>query len=144
MLIWLKKVEHNKTQKNILWHIKMVKEIITFGGIEIDKHKSNCYKSPIFLEDVNIEKVLVSNKISSDEKNYKYFFVYLYDYKVTPLHKMLPRSSVYGKSFDGKTKWIYFLIENDELLEKCNTMRDKVSTGIKKNFTGIKKIFPTF
>ena len=122
----------------------MVKEIITFGDIEIDKHKSNCYKSPIFLEDVNIEKVLVSNKISSDEKNYKYFFVYLYDYKVTPLHKMLPRSSVYGKSFDGKTKWIYFLIENDELLEKCNTMRDKVSTGIKKNFTGIKKIFPTF
>ena len=26
-----------------------------------------------FLEDVDIKKVLVSNKISFDEKNYKYF-----------------------------------------------------------------------
>ena len=32
-----------------------------------------------FKKDVDIEKVLVSNKISSGEKNYKYFIGYLYD-----------------------------------------------------------------
>ena len=41
----------------------MVKEIITFGDIEIEKHKFLRYKSPIISEDVNIGKVLVSKKL---------------------------------------------------------------------------------
>ena len=48
----------------------MGKEILTFGDIEIKKNKFYPNKTPIFLNDVNIEKVLVSNKISSSEKNY--------------------------------------------------------------------------
>ena len=38
-----------------------------------------CHKAPIFLKDVDIEKVLVSNKISFGEKNYKYFIGYLHN-----------------------------------------------------------------
>ena len=26
---------------------------------------------------------------------------------------MLPKTNVYVKSYDGQTKWMYFLIEND-------------------------------
>ena len=33
-----------------------------------------------------------------------------------------------------KLKWMYFLIEHDDLLEKYNTIWDKVSAGIKKEF----------
>ena len=45
----------------------------------------------MFLKDVDIEKVLISNKISSGDKNYKYFIGYLYnDDKVKPLHIMFP------------------------------------------------------
>ena len=29
---------------------------------------------------------------------------------------------------------MYFLVENNDLLEKYNTIRDKVSTGIKNRF----------
>ena len=59
--------------------------------------------------DVHIEKVLVSNKISFGEKNYKYFIGYLYDnHKVKPLRIMLPKTSTYVKSYDGQTKWMYF------------------------------------
>ena len=47
----------------------MDEEIITFGGIEIEKEKFYRYKSPICLEDVNINKVKVSNKIYSSEIN---------------------------------------------------------------------------
>ena len=76
-------------------------------------------------------KVLVSNKRTSGEKNYNYFISYLYDhYKVKPLHIMIPKASAHVKSYDGPTKWIYFLIEDDELLEKNNTIWDKVSTDI--------------
>ena len=62
-------------------------------------------KSPFLSKDVDTEKVLVSKKISSGEKNYKYFIGYLYnDHKVKPLHIMLPKTSAYVKSYDGQTK----------------------------------------
>ena len=58
---------------------------------------------------------------------------------------MLPKASTYGNSDDGQTKWMYFLIENDDLLEKYNTIWDKVSADIKKELDGEpvynKKIF---
>ena len=46
----------------------MGKEILTFDNIEIEKSKIYDHKTPIFLWDVNIEKVLVSNKMSFGEK----------------------------------------------------------------------------
>ena len=51
---------------------------------------------------------------------------------------MLPKTSAYVKSYDGKTKWMYFLIEDDDLLEKYtiwkkNAIWDKVSADIKKD-----------
>ena len=46
----------------------MSKEILTFGDIETETYKFYHNKSPIFLEDVDIKKVVVSNKISLGEK----------------------------------------------------------------------------
>ena len=57
----------------------MGKGILTFDDIEIKKHKFYPYKSPIFLEDVDIDNILVSNNISSGEKNCKCLIGYLYD-----------------------------------------------------------------
>ena len=31
---------------------------------------------------------------------------------------MLPKTGAYAKSYDGQTKWIFLLIEDDDLLEK--------------------------
>ena len=42
---------------------------------------------------------------------------------------MLPKTSTYVQSYDGQTKWMNFLIEDDDLLEKYNTIWD-----IKKEF----------
>ena len=53
---------------------------------------------------------------------------------ITPLHKMLSKMSAYVKSYDGQTKWMYFLIGDDDLLEKYNTIWDKVIAHIKKEF----------
>ena len=53
-----------------------------------------------------IINILASNKISSDEKNYKYFIDYLYDdYKIKLLYLMLPRTSSFVKSYHGY-KWM--------------------------------------
>ena len=51
-------------------------------------------------------------------------------FKVKPLHIMLANTSAYVKSYDGQTKWMYLLLEVDYLLEKYNTIRDKVSADI--------------
>ena len=45
---------------------------------------------------------------------------------------MYPKISAYVESYDGQTKLIYLLIENDELLEKINTIWDKVSALYQK------------
>ena len=58
------------------------------------------------------------------------------DYKVKSLHILLPKTSAYLKSYDGQTKWMYFLIEDDDLLEK-NIWDDKVSADIKKEFDSL-------
>ena len=40
---------------------------------------------------------------------------------------MLPKTSAYVKTYEGQTKWTYFLIEDDDLLKKYNIISDKVS-----------------
>ena len=47
---------------------------------------------------------------------------------------MLPKSSAYVKRYDGQSKWMHFLIEDDDLLGKYNTIWDKVSNDTKKEF----------
>ena len=84
--------------------------ILTFDNIEIEINKFYHHKTLIILGDVYIEKVLVSSKISFDEKSHKYFVI------------MLPKTTAYVRRYDGQTKWMYFLIEDDNLLEKINTI----------------------
>ena len=86
--------------KNLFSDIKLGKEILTFDIIEIEKKFFYGNKTPIFWGD--IEKVLLSNKISFDEKGYKYFIGYLFDdNKVKPFNIILPETSAYVKSY----KW---------------------------------------
>ena len=85
--------------------------------------------------DIDFEKVLVSNQIPFAGKNYKYFIGYLYSgNKIKALNIMLPKTIAYVKSYDGKIKWMYFFIEDDDLLKKYNTIWNKVSADIEKEF----------
>ena len=121
--------EKSKTlEKKIIIIYKILKEILTFCDIEIEKSKF--YRSK---KDVDIDKVLVSNKTSSGEKNYKYFIGYLYNDPKFKLLHMFPKTNAYVKSYDGQTKQMCFWIEDDDLSEKYNTIWDKVSAD-KKNF----------
>ena len=61
----------------------------------------------------------------------------MYDnHKGKTLHIMLPKTSAYVKHYDGQTKSMYFMIQNDDLFENYNTIWDKVSVVIKKEFGG--------
>ena len=49
------------------------------------------------------------------QKNYKYMHD---DYKIKSLRIMLPKTSTYINIYDGETKWMYFIIDDNELLKK--------------------------
>ena len=56
---------------------------------------------------------------------------YYDDCKTKPLNDA-PKSEHLLKSYDGETKWMNFLIKNDDLLKKYNDIWNKVSNSIKK------------
>ena len=43
---------------------------------------------------------------------------------------ILPKTNAYVKIYDEQTKWMYFLIENDDLLEKYNVIWNKLRADI--------------
>ena len=98
----------------------MDKEILTFGDIENEKNKFYRSKLLFCKKDVEIQKVLVSDKDTSVEKKTinKYFIGYPYnDNKVRPLHIMLAKTSDFVKGYDGQAKWLYFLLADHNYLE---------------------------
>ena len=45
---------------------------------------------------------------------------------------MVPGKSAYVKCYDGETKWIYFLIGSDDLLEIYNHVSNRMSATVLK------------
>ena len=123
-------------RKNLLPRIKMCKEILTFWDIEIEKNKFYRRETPIILKYVNIEKELVSNQISLGGKKIinTLLVTCAIIINLSQLHTMVPKTSTYVKGYDGQTKWMYFLIEDDDLKQKYNTIWNKVSADIKEEF----------
>ena len=50
--------------------------MIKFDDIEIDIYKFHQYKSPILIDYIDINKIVVSNKISYGKNDFKYFIGY--------------------------------------------------------------------
>ena len=86
----------------------MIKKILKLGEIETKKQKFHSSKSPIAIVDVDIDKILISDK-------FQYFFGYKNDEKISPLCIKLHTKNGYVNSFRG-TKYIPFFIKNYPLL----------------------------
>ena len=54
----------------------MGKEIIAFGNIEVEKQKCHQHENPRSIYDVNINRIIVSNKVPFGKKGFKYFAGY--------------------------------------------------------------------
>ena len=108
-------------------YIKM-DENIKFGDTETKKHKFWQHKSPIFINNLDINNTVVSNKVSFSKKGFKCFIGYKDAKKVRPLCIFLPRMSAYWRDFD-ESKYMSFF---DKLLEKENEIWEKVRSNIKR------------
>ena len=56
------------------------------------------------------------------------------DNKVKPSNLMLPKINTYLKSYDWQTKLTYFLIDDDDLLKKYNTIGIQFGANVEKQF----------
>ena len=110
----------------------MERTIFKFGDIEIQKQKLHLHEKPISIKNIDINKIVVSNKVSFGKKGFKYLIGYR-DAKIRPLCIFLPKMSAYRRDFD-ETKYMSFLIKDDELLEKYNEIWEKVKNSIKEEF----------
>ena len=109
----------------------MDNKIIKLDDTEIEKCKFHLYKRPISIDNIDINKIAVSNKISFIKNGFKYFIGYKDAKKNRPLCILLPKLSAYRRDFD-KTKCMSFLIKDEKLLEKYNEIWKKVSNIIRK------------
>lgn len=98
----------------------MSKEFITLGSIDIEKQKTYCHKGSISIYDVNIDAIVVSNKVPFTKKSFKYFIGNkdCYD-DVIPLCIKLLKMTAYRKDF-YEPKYMSFFTKETELLEKYN------------------------
>ena len=74
----------NKKITNFETIYKMVKTIIKFGDIEIEKQKFHPNRSPFLIKNIDINKIVVSNKVSFGKKGFKYFINYKDAKKIRP------------------------------------------------------------
>ena len=98
----------------------MGREFITFGSTEIEKQNYHYHKSSVLIFDVNIDRIVVSNKVPFSKKSIKYFIGYENECeKVMLLCIKLPKMTAYRRDFH-ETKYMSFLTKDNELLEKYN------------------------
>ena len=99
----------------------------------MQKQKFHQYKRPISIKNVDIEKIVVSNKVPFVKKGFKYFIGYK-DAKKLNLY------IYFFQNWVRETKYVSYLIKDDKLLEKCNEIWKRVTNSLKKEFNN-KAIF---
>ena len=99
-------------------------------------NKTNFYKNRklIQIDNVDVNKILVSKGESFDTKNsFKYFIGYNDNDNIRPLCVMLPRMIGYAKYFDSNKAWS-FKVSDKKLLKKYIEIRGKISSLINEEF----------
>ena len=75
----------------------MGKTIIKFGDIKIKNQKLYQHKRSTSIKNIDINKIVVSNKVSFGKKDFKFFIDYKEARKIRPLCIFLPKMNAYRK-----------------------------------------------
>ena len=70
------KSKKKKKLKFLKLYVKMEKIITKFGDIEIEKEKFHQYDRSTSIKKIDIDKIVVSNKVCLGKKGCKYFIGY--------------------------------------------------------------------
>ena len=83
---------------------------------------------------VNTEHIVTSDKFKHSYDGFKYFIGYQEDEIVKPLCIILPQMSGSIKYFKNGGKNMSFFVRDDNVLDKCNEIWDKIKKMINIKF----------
>ena len=113
----------------------MSSQKIKFGDKEVDKKEFHSSKQAILLDSVDLNKIVLSNKLKINDATYKYLCGYLNNDVIQPFCVILPQMSGYIKYFDDGRKNISFVTDDEEVYEKYNEIWEVVRKLLKLKFT---------
>ena len=111
----------------------MSEKTLKFNNIILNKKKFHKSKEPIDLLSVDLDQIVVSCKFKHNDEGFKYFIGYLEGEIVKPLCIISPQMSGYIKYFENGSKNMSFLIKDNEVWDKYDSIWDviKDKLGIK-------------
>ena len=114
----------------------MSSQKIKFGDKEVDKKKKfYSSKEAIFLDSVDLSKIVVSSRWKLNDTTYKYFCGYLNNDVIKPLCVILPQMDEYIKHFDDGGKNMSFVTDDEKVYRKYNEIWNVVKSHLKLKFT---------
>ena len=105
--------------------------------MEIKKLIKKIYSSreAIFLDSVDLSKIVVSSRWKLNDTTYKYFCGYLNNDVIQPLCVILPQMNGYIKYFDNGGKNMLFVTDDKKVYEKYDGIWNVVKGLLKLKFT---------
>ena len=98
------------------------------------KKKFYSSKEAIFLDSVDLSKIVVSSKWKLNDTTYKYFCGYLNNDVIKPLCVILPQMNGYIKNFDDGGKNMSFVTDDEKVYEKYDEIWNVVKSLLKLKF----------
>ena len=100
----------------------MSEKTLKFNNIRLNKKEFHKSKQPIDLKSVNVNQIVVRDKFKHSDDGIKYFTGYQEDEIVKPLCIIFPEMSGYIKYFENGGKSMSFMVKDDNVLDKYNTI----------------------
>ena len=113
----------------------MSSQKITFGDKEVNKKEFYSSKEAIFLDSVDLSKIIVSSKWKISDTKYKYFCRYINNGVIQTLCVILSQMRGYIKYFDDGEKFFSFVTDDKEVYKKYNEIWEVVRKLLKLKFT---------
>ena len=100
---------------------------LVFNDVEVNKKDFNDAKKAIPLNLVDVNNIVISNIVKSNNDITKYFIGYFHnDDAIKPLCVILPQMSGYIKYFENGSKDMSFKIEDEDVYIKYNKIWNKI------------------
>ena len=95
----------------------MSEKTLKFDNIRVNKKEFHKSKQPIDLNLVNVDQIVISDKIKHSDDGFKYFIGYKEGEIVKPLCIILPQMIGYIKYFENGGN-MSFMVKDDDVLDK--------------------------
>ena len=112
----------------------MTRKTLSFNNIRVNKKRFHMSKKSIDLMSVNLDRIVISDKLKLNNDVSKYFIGYQRGEIVKPLCIILPQMNGYIKYFEYGGMNMSFLIKDDEVWEKYKQIWDLIKNKLTIKF----------